>query len=96
MEMTYSRHDHEAWLRGPGRVDLETARKEIGQGPFTEEEFEEEVETQMELFNRCPADCTARGHSPSAAGSPLCRCMCSSGLKKVPLLALKSAVLFSV
>lgn len=52
MEMTYSRHDHELWLRGTGRPDLEAARKEVGQGLFTEEEFEEEVTTQMELFNR--------------------------------------------
>jgi hypothetical protein len=57
MEMTYSRHDHEAWLRGPGRADLEEARTEIGQGPFTEEEFEEEVQCQMELFNRCGCSC---------------------------------------
>lgn len=55
MEMTYSRYDHEAWLRGPGRADLEEARKELGQGAFTPEEFEEEVETQMELFDRCCA-----------------------------------------
>lgn len=52
MEMTYSRHDHEAWLRGAGRADLEQARQEVGQGPFTPEEFEEEVAQQMELFNR--------------------------------------------
>ena len=52
MEMTYSRHDHERWLRGPGRADLEVARQGLGQGAFTDEGFEEEVETQMELFDR--------------------------------------------
>jgi hypothetical protein len=54
MEMNYSRDDHEAWLRGPGRAQLQEAREEIqGKGFENEEEFEEEIAMQMELFDRC-------------------------------------------
>lgn len=53
-EMSYSRADHEAWLRGPGRDEMAAARKELGVDGFEDEaDFEEEVAIQMQLFDRC-------------------------------------------
>eukprot|EP00892_Ulva_mutabilis_P006303 jgi/Ulvmu1/4044/UM019_0021.1 len=52
-EMSYSRADHEAWLRGPGRDEMAAARKELGVDGFEDDaDFEEEVAMQMQLFDR--------------------------------------------
>ena len=53
-ELSYSRADHEAWLRGPGREEMADARKEVGVDGFKDEaEFDAEVAMQMQMFDRC-------------------------------------------
>lgn len=70
-ELSYSRADHEAWLRGPGRAEMDAARREVGVDGFEDEQdFEEEVAMQMQMFDRCarigtPAAHARRGGPPA-------------------------------
>ena len=66
-EVSYSRADHEAWLRGPGREEMTAARKELGVNGFKDDnDFEEEVAMQINLFNRCVCMPVPHNHAAAA------------------------------
>jgi hypothetical protein len=56
-ERNYSVEDHEAWLRGPGRAEIERERTVLypdNDGKFeNEDDFELEVRAQLDLFSKC-------------------------------------------